>query len=783
MKGYPTTFLALFDDPAGERPRIREIEIPIIQRDFAQGRTDDETTTLRDRFLDAIVRAVTSDEGMGLDFIWGDMRDGVLRPLDGQQRLTTLFLLHWYVASRTGALDSTAPWLRFSYSTRPSARDFTQTLAQRPYPGGTESPAEWITNQPWYVYPWRQDPTIGSMLVMLDAIHARLGSVETDLDAIWSRLAARHADPQHSTIWFLFLPVIDMDYGEDLYIKMNSRGKPLTGFEVFKADFESILKDVDPTRYEHLVNSMDGVWADVLWEYEKTAVGDYVVDDEFMRYFEFIIDICEWRDGQPDRRWRDKGTGRKHPIEERARLAFADTSNPKAARNRDFCLHAFDTWVRVNPSGVAVSVNPSAEFATLFTAGGDGGGPLPLFSASPDLFGACIANYGAEFSAQETLLLFGVLLARQSGDTLGPATVARRLRSLRNVTAAFLDRDRYMASYVASTEKLILSGTLDGLDGFRGDWVGDEALKWSFMDEHPESTAAVHEIEDNTLIRGRMMAFDLDHTTIAARAETFAQVSDPKLRDLLGAALLTKGDYSRDVGWKGERRQLGSSQKDDSWMDMLTTGSRQNLAFIRKPLMALLDDCKARAATEELPNPAAALDAIRTEWTREREGRDFFDWRYYLARYKGARSSVGDGYFHGEHYDPALGGFSYARLRRLHGANYSAYCSDALLHAAWTEGALGSDVEEPSWWHRDDPGLTLKKSRIKIWCDENAFELVVPEDALIANTVADVTSTFQTDDKMRVLVRQQPTNGRPVDAEDRIQLCVRLVRALVASGL
>lgn len=34
---------------------------------------------------------------------------------------------------------------------------------------------------------------------------------------------------------------------------------------------------------------------------------------------------------------------------------------------------------------------------------------------------------------------------------------------------------------------------------------------------------------------------------------------------MLGAALLTKGDYSRDVGWDGNKRQLGSSRKDDSW--------------------------------------------------------------------------------------------------------------------------------------------------------------------------------------------------------------------------
>jgi hypothetical protein len=40
--------------------------------------------------------------------VYGDVRAGVLQPLDGQQRLTTLFLLHWYVASRADKLDPSA---------------------------------------------------------------------------------------------------------------------------------------------------------------------------------------------------------------------------------------------------------------------------------------------------------------------------------------------------------------------------------------------------------------------------------------------------------------------------------------------------------------------------------------------------------------------------------------------------------------------------------------------------------------------------------------------------
>ena len=88
---------------------------------------------------------------------------------------------------------------------------------------------------------------------------------------------------------------------------MNSRGKPLTTFEVFKADFESIIKACGPwDDYKHLVDSIDGAWADILWEYEKKSGSDYKIDDEFERYLTFIIEICEWRDGVPDRRWHDK---------------------------------------------------------------------------------------------------------------------------------------------------------------------------------------------------------------------------------------------------------------------------------------------------------------------------------------------------------------------------------------------------------------------------------------------------------------------------------------------
>ena len=92
-----------------------KIIIPIIQRDYAQGRKDEETNEVRNEFVDALFNYL--DEGIpnrDLDFIYGTLRKPIesgstelisFIPLDGQQRLTTLFLLHWYLSQVTNDLE------------------------------------------------------------------------------------------------------------------------------------------------------------------------------------------------------------------------------------------------------------------------------------------------------------------------------------------------------------------------------------------------------------------------------------------------------------------------------------------------------------------------------------------------------------------------------------------------------------------------------------------------------------------------------------------------------
>ena len=72
------------------------VTIPIIQRDYAQGRLSKEVEQIRNELLNTLYNAAHIDEKVDFDFIYGSVEENEFIPLDGQQRLTTLFLLHWY---------------------------------------------------------------------------------------------------------------------------------------------------------------------------------------------------------------------------------------------------------------------------------------------------------------------------------------------------------------------------------------------------------------------------------------------------------------------------------------------------------------------------------------------------------------------------------------------------------------------------------------------------------------------------------------------------------------
>lgn len=283
-----------------------KIEIPIIQRDYAQGREGKEY--LRQTFLESLKNALDKNEVLKLDFVYGSAENGALQPLDGQQRLTTLWLLHWYIAMRAGKLHEAGESLKkFTYETRISSREFCEELCKEFHfkdynlckyhieckfleKCPRKSIVDFITSQTWFYSSWKQDPTIQSMLRMLggtqkkgkggtdipDGIEEVFGE-SSDFKKYWDKLESDNAP-----IVFYYLPLKDFGLSDDLYIKMNGRGKPLTAFENLKAaidnilpkeldyDFKEIGDEANGSNFKEKWQScIDGKWTDAFWDKEK----------------------------------------------------------------------------------------------------------------------------------------------------------------------------------------------------------------------------------------------------------------------------------------------------------------------------------------------------------------------------------------------------------------------------------------------------------------------------------------------------------------------------------
>ncbi|GAM63062.1 hypothetical protein JCM19232_4739 [Vibrio ishigakensis] len=265
------------------------IDIPIIQRDYAQGRQDSKAEQIRVGFIQSLYHTVIdSTESQDLDFIYGSVQHDVLTLLDGQQRLTTLFLLHWYVAAGTNNLDNATYKLsRFNYKTRVSSREFVASLlsfgSDLDITECNGKISEAIIDAHWFFSVWRNDPTVQSMLTMLDEIHRVFYSALSGGKALWEKLVSEDNPP----ITFHFLEMKEFALTDELYIKMNARGRPLTEFENFKAWLQSYVDRNQNIRLTaDFWELMDKNWTDVFWKLR--AKGEYEVDNLFLSCFKSV---------------------------------------------------------------------------------------------------------------------------------------------------------------------------------------------------------------------------------------------------------------------------------------------------------------------------------------------------------------------------------------------------------------------------------------------------------------------------------------------------------------
>lgn len=262
--------------------KITKLRIPQIQRSYAQGRKSE--SDIRDNFLNEIFSALTHNTPLEMSFVYGAFDNGVFDILDGQQRLTTIFLVHWYILMRENQNLSALKWLNiFCYETRKTSTDFISKLTGEIFKFD-ETPKAEIESRKWFVLSYRQDSTITSMITMLNAIHDK-----------YQKLRCTNLAGSLDNLKFYLIPLDEYGLSEDLYIKMNARGLRLTPFDNFKADLVNYLRSNSYNSPTALPGSttcqtvpydlyfsiqMDNSWIDLFWK-----IDDKKYDSLFFRFF------------------------------------------------------------------------------------------------------------------------------------------------------------------------------------------------------------------------------------------------------------------------------------------------------------------------------------------------------------------------------------------------------------------------------------------------------------------------------------------------------------------
>lgn len=614
------TFIEIFNtnfDVDDEQVQLKRISIPIIQRDYAQGRIDPEINRIRARFLNSLHQAVISDP-ISLDFVYGDIdTEGIMTPLDGQQRLTALFLLHWYAAKKENIDETEYSFLKnFSYETRYSARDFCAYLIEF-NPTFIRKLSDEIIDQAWFPLDWKKDPTISSMLVVLDSIDEQFSETER----IWASL-------KNKTISFYFLPIKDMGLTDELYIKMNSRGKPLTQFEHFKAELERELRKINKNMAKRIISKIDRDWTNMLWKYRDD---DNVIDDGFLRYFRFICDIiCYQADGTT----QGKSSDEFDLLEEHFSVA-----NTNAMRNIEMLEAYFDCWCDF-PGNKSLD-----EFMEDIISHKHELGKIKIERRYKiNIFEDCLRNYAdirgngnRHFPLNRIILLYSITLYLLTKDTISEREFSRRLRIINNLIQNSEDEisdsekrssGNRMPAILKQVDFIFRTGTIDGSieKNLNLSQLEEEAIKIEWVKEHPDKAESLFELEDHDLLHGQIGIIGVENSEYFRRFQSLFSCD----WDLINCSLLAIGYY----GQKEQRRwryQLGSRRNTQAWRNLFHKSANEGFEKTKSVLLDLLS--RFVCFTDEL------LREIVSTYVIDCENRNNYDWRYYYIKYEIFRPS------------------------------------------------------------------------------------------------------------------------------------------------
>ncbi|WMT41750.1 DUF262 domain-containing protein [Paenibacillus sp. D2_2] len=256
--------------------------IPVIQRDYIQGLEEENIMSTRQRMIEDIKVSLQSRKRLSLNIVYGLHEDEstTFYPVDGQQRLTFLYLLHWYLALRSteGEFERFCELKPFFYETRNYANEFFSFLRDK------ENKEKWLNifkssdrhkltllervkMKSWFKSQWLTDTTVISIINVFGDF---VDNPRTKIDV--SKVEEYYEQLKTSTVIcfdFLSESVRDAENTASTnYIRLNARGKQLDDFENVKAILSMLenkigKEDIDS---QDFVSQYDQKYIDIFYK-------------------------------------------------------------------------------------------------------------------------------------------------------------------------------------------------------------------------------------------------------------------------------------------------------------------------------------------------------------------------------------------------------------------------------------------------------------------------------------------------------------------------------------
>lgn len=132
-----------------------------------------------------------------------------------------------------------------------------------------------IKIQDWFFdNDWEYDVSIKNILSLIDTLKIRILKLEKEI-AIDEIINLIDDKEDNNPFKFIFIHIDDIIQNDELYIKINARGKALSHFENLKSDINNLWRNED---YK---SKLDGAWTEYVWKESSKDSNSGTIEERF----------------------------------------------------------------------------------------------------------------------------------------------------------------------------------------------------------------------------------------------------------------------------------------------------------------------------------------------------------------------------------------------------------------------------------------------------------------------------------------------------------------------